>query len=133
MREYKFRVWWEQNESMIHSYELDKDDDYQGKREYMPWYFPIGFSGWEDDDFEIMQFTGRTDPNGKDIYDGDIVAPQGGYEAGECEHPGVVEWDNDDLQWVVKCYACRDIVTLADFDLGQVIGNKYENKELLHE
>ena len=71
----------------------------------------------------LMQFTGLTDKNGKEIYEGDIVRTTG--------------WpDGDPVYWVDGRFCVGQPSNLADF-LGsiaegcEIIGNIYENPELL--
>jgi uncharacterized phage protein (TIGR01671 family) len=81
-----------------------------------------------------MQFTGLHDKNGKEVWEGDIfVWKEVGVEIGM----GVVVYDDESASFRVKC---KDyyIDTLADTPgnwfphiLGEVIGNIYENPELL--
>lgn len=78
--------------------------------------------GWNDnwEQQEVMQFTGRTDKNGKDIYEGDIMMYSNGVKT-------EVEWSQNE----------RFGVNNDGYDFHcdrheyEVIGNIYENKELL--
>ena len=65
------------------------------------------------DDVELMQSTGLFDKNGVEIYEGDIVI-----DKMRVPLPMVVKWDNASFRMFGK-YNCT------------VIGNIYENKELL--
>lgn len=80
----------------------------------------------------IEQFTGLRDKNGKEIYEGDILADK-----------AVVEWFNR-LTWDGGCahpgYYCRhwseykedgDMSYHDDFEGVEVIGNIHDNPELL--
>lgn len=67
---------------------------------------------WFEGQFELMQFTGLHDRNGKEIYEGDIV---------KLYHDKLgVYWDKDG-HWS-HC---------GLLDLSEVIGNIHENPELL--
>lgn len=74
----------------------------------------------------IMQFTGLNDKNGKEIYEGDIT------------DEGVVEWSND-LTWEgggskhsgFYFAGERELDYHTSFDRCEVIGNIFENPELL--
>jgi len=77
--------------------------------------------GFATKDFEIMQYTGLKDKNGKKIYEGDILKTQGT----EPQYD-TVSW-NDNGYW--ECMGFKGkIIKELEFE---VIGNIYENPELL--
>ena len=75
-------------------------------------------------------FTGLTDKNGRRIFEGDIL---GGFlydEYPEHETVVVVEWHEN--MWVTRQGKCfPDLLEQGDFDCFKVIGNIYDNPELL--
>lgn len=78
----------------------------------------------ESEDVEIMQFTGLTDKNGKEIYERDIVR----YDTGNFGGTRAIEFRNG-------CFCiggpdCGFLIGEAELTL-EVIGNLYENPELL--
>lgn len=78
----------------------------------------------------VGQYTNATDKNGKEIYDGDITID--GYGT-------VTVIENDGFQWLERIVRLRDrhiskeilIMTKANAFRCEVIGNIYENPELL--
>ncbi len=74
-----------------------------------------------------MQYTGLEDKNGKEIYEGDILKDQRGQF-------GVVFYSNNLAAYQVN-WKMDDGSYMTDscLDYGKVVGNKYENKELLKE
>lgn len=64
-----YRAWDTKSERMIYSYVPTE----QGKREFYPLAFGIGFSHWSQDDLVIMRGTGIKDVTGKEIFIQDNV------------------------------------------------------------
>lgn len=91
------------------------------------------------DDHTIGQFTGLHDKNGKDIYEGDIVLYEDwemAYESGENDsfiNKGIIEYIESNCCFNVTERQTIDIadVLYEDNETLEVIGNIYENSELL--
>jgi uncharacterized phage protein (TIGR01671 family) len=86
---------------------------------------------FEDKDLVQMQFIGLKDKNGKEIYDGDIYNEHG--------YRWIVAWDPRG-GWAIKAekgmnnepFERNAFVQDNALKGGEVIGNIYENPELLH-
>jgi uncharacterized phage protein (TIGR01671 family) len=82
----------------------------------------------------IMQSTGLLDKNGIEIFEGDIVAYKfcGGAEDDNiCDFKSVVKFENGAFRPIPEEYECDDsYYSWKRFDF-EVIGNIYQNKELL--
>jgi YopX protein. len=78
-------------------------------------------------DYSVMQFTGLTDKNGKEIYEGDVLKRYG--------EIAVVEWNNDQCGFMPLNnynHCCgREGDWSGDGGDIEVVGNIYENPELL--
>ena len=92
------------------------------------------------DDMVILQSTGLCDKNGKEIFEGDILVADGypHFDYGKPNYRSVVEWCFAGFHVVLRCVnpKKRGISDGINEPLeygGQfeVIGNIYENKELL--
>ena len=109
MREIKFRAWFRENNEMIYS-------------GVMP-----DFRFWKcaayDDTTPIMQFTGLKYKNGKEIYEGDIVKHHNGIK--------VVEYHEESVSFQMDLYDHVLDQEVCNYDDVDVIGNIYENPELL--
>ena len=123
MKEYKFRIY-----SFVSKYFI-YFDVYEG--------VPQGIAGGVS---EPQQYTGLNDINGKEVYDGDLVelhTAANDHAIGvKGNHCGLYEvyWD--------RCYKLKTIKPnwffvptfegpAADYNIMKVVGNIFENKELL--
>jgi len=105
MRPIKFRAWHKKLKAMFPNVAVKEKDILYDTR----WY--------RKDDVIIMQYTGLKDKNGREIYEGDIVVnPVLGTQ--------VVEWNNELTGFLLFC--------MTDAEEWEVIGNIFENKELLN-
>ena len=119
MREIKFRAWYKEDKVMSRRFTLENLQCGQGVL----------------DDFnkmEIMQFTGLLDKNAKEIYEGDIIKHQDEGERFE------VYWSDINVSFKIIPISDKDInqeledITFCENSKEfEVIGNIYENKDLL--
>jgi len=107
-RTIKFRAWDKKNKAWVFS------DHLPG----LAWFFDLIEKG----DYELMQFIGLKDKNGKEIYEGDII---------QCEQLILtVEWSD-----FYACFAFmqdnRKSIDVGNASMYEIIGNIYENENLL--
>lgn len=89
----------------------------------------------ENDNLVWMQFTGLLDKNGKEIYEGDIFPCLYAFD-GCTDHVMVVEYNEPRAgffpRWdYSKCHQKGVQKTMHDLSSLEIIGNIYENPELL--
>ncbi|MDC4245698.1 YopX family protein [Clostridium perfringens] len=154
-REIKFRVWEPLNKNM-HSLNFAL---YENKGHVNHWVLPLNHQCCSDKNYtimnlnnvEIMQYTGLKDKNGKEIFEGDILERKFkglGYELGDRtlvswgEYRYVHIWkmeferelkNNKDLGRWFKSRKIAELDLDAHIEDFEVIGNIYENPELLSE
>ena len=112
MRELKFRVW----------------NSRQNNFEYFPLHnIVVSENLLASYSYPVQQYTGFTDRNGKDVYEGDI------FRSGAYKKWSAVEFI--DGKFVVALMGARvyDLCELFEEDYAkpEVIGNIFENKDLL--
>lgn len=125
MREIKFRAWDKKRKIMIGSAYPDANWDYNKDE----WYADIAYmelTGIENissnGNYVVMQYTGLHDKNGKEIYEGDIVAfPTFRY---------VVSWNDKYAGWEPWVVFVEGQDNIVECDPLEVIGNIYENPKL---
>ena len=133
MREIKFRAWLKEDRKMEDIKTIDFTDKTircLKKNEFINAYLLRRVSF---DDVELMQYTGVKDKNGKEIYEGDIVLIKL-YETSTW-HKTVVGFKKgafiaDLIDKEDYVYIFHHGFTGDDFE---IIGNVYENKNLLEE
>lgn len=120
MRELKFRAWYKPEKKMIYNIQNEFEERIE-----------LGMDCFSDylknDDFIVNQFTGRTDKEGKEIYEDDILLIIGqGYFR--------VTWDRNNCKFYLL--PLEDYLDEMPLDRSweidyEVEGNIYENKDLL--
>ena len=129
-REIKFRAWNIQQRRMLNNfYGLVNQLGYDGicvLTKDVKSYCPDPHL-YPPDENIIMQYTGLKDKNGKDIYEGDIV--NGGMFNGVYCY-GKIIFDGGHF-YAVSIFP-RTEGTSTDFNFFEVIGNIYENPELIN-
>jgi uncharacterized phage protein (TIGR01671 family) len=123
MREIKFRAYIKEIKSMQGVLEVYCDggalcDDYE---------YPLS-----SDDIHLMQFTGLKDKNGVDVYSGDVI--KGKFYLGGMLKRFIGAVDVN-LPYItvkgVNQYSWKICQSISDVKLFEVIGNIYENPELI--
>jgi uncharacterized phage protein (TIGR01671 family) len=118
-----YRVWHKIEKRFVdlRSIDFELDDigyDCQGEAHY--------YDVAKFDEIVFQQFTGLKDPEGIDIYEGDIVR----YELDGTVYTQTVGWGNNGWEMIdTRLYSTPLITNLPNFE---VIGNIFENSELLN-
>lgn len=141
-REIKFRAW--TGEEMIY-FGNGMKHRYDFENGYVFAFSGEEYSGFslhemfdDESEFEVMQYTGLKDKNSKEIYEGDIISirPRG------ANYPinYVVVFNHDELGFRIR-FIDRYInnesgfydekIKESSYDVFEVIGNIYQNRELL--
>ncbi len=141
MRELKLRAWHIEDRFMFIPRRIDFPHfmigdpakwevwyQYEDSDDSTPEHFPLEDISFYGDELELMQYTGLKDKNGKEIYEGDVIALDGGGEL-----------YNFSVEFEDGCFGIRtngkDFAELKyyidmSFVDAEIIGNIYENPEL---
>jgi uncharacterized phage protein (TIGR01671 family) len=129
MREIKFRVWDNDIKKMIYSFNYE---NIMGKQ----WAGNGAIQHEVDGEvIVIMQYTGLKDKNGKEIYEGDLFNCI--YKSDGCNHKWQVVYYEEYTSFRLKRIGkiCQQLAVdqkVSDVARYEVIGNIYENSELLN-
>jgi len=89
------------------------------------WLYSTDQKSWRPEEIKHRtkdQYTGLHDKNGKEIYEGDILE----------YHDGTGVRDRDKVEWLIDGWYCaQPMHTLFLHKYWEIIGNIYENPELL--
>lgn len=122
-REIKFRAWLPSWEEMDYAHEKsDVEWSWRDNKFVLEIYHDDGFC-WGMQEFEnvkIMQYTGLTDKNGKEIYEGDVIKYESVY--------GDIGTKKVDFE---EGMFCVSHLALAQLSSIEILGNIYENPELI--
>ena len=126
MRESKFRAWDKELHKMFYS---DAEQFDNGLAFLIDGHF-------DDEEPAWMQYTGLKDENGKGIYEGDIVeavySVDGCHEDTEDEY-GVIQWCDKKCGFNLFFKSQQESYSISYYVAFIVIGNIYENTELLEQ
>lgn len=119
MREIKFRAWKPETKKMFHDFDQNIKEVPLGKSIHL-FVYETGLHYKT-----LMQYTGLKDKNGKEIYEGDVLQTRSGI--------GYMVFDN--CGYAIKSPGSEavDYEFSAFYLECEIIGNMYENPELLNQ
>ncbi|MGT2852832.1 YopX family protein [Streptococcus pasteurianus] len=131
----KFRAWLKDEQRMIESYDTLAIDYENEEIVTQKVYFERGLAierdihSYDFDDVNLMQLTGLTDKNGKEIFDGDVLKTYDGELAKVVWNKYLGCWEAEFLSEIVDLSEVADIK--SNRSDCEIFGNIYENPELL--
>lgn len=130
MREIKFRAWEKEihEDGEVYGGEMYYSEECDGKRR-------AGFtikadSAYSNEQFVWMQYTGLKDSQGKEIYEGDVVKIHH-EKYKNSKDMAVIEWQDRCGRFIANRKNMAEDCTMTMSEYFEVIGNIYENKDLL--
>lgn len=126
MREIIFRTWCKRTGKFIDNCVLFGSDGVAIDEDLLDWSFD-----WEPD-IELMQYTGLSDKNGKNIYEGDLLKNKSGRIAVVIWHDLAAQFDCE-VVVIASGDNCDGFKNIHWGRYIEVIGNIYENPELIKE
>ena len=129
MREIKFRAWLKEDKKMVDVSLMSFSEEWIGFHIYYEEEKKekIEFSDFDGDEIELMQYTNLKDKNGKEIYEGDIVILNDAEEENKC----IVKYKYG--SYILVDGDLREDLSNVEDKFLEVVGNIYENKDLLEE
>lgn len=118
MREFKFRAW--DKDKMLYSDLENRELEYER--------VSLFYQGIDQSEI-VMQFTGLSDKNGYDIYEGDIV--QDAEVAYEVTFGEAITGDCESWGFRLSGESGHGPLSKSDCPYLEIIGTRYENPELL--
>ena len=129
MRETKFRAYHKERKEMFEIASIDFEEKKAALSNGTIKLLNVDFK-----QFELLQYTGLKDKNGKEIYEGDIIKYKFPYDR-RLKHISPVKFLETEASFGIKDRYGNKIplYTISANNYFEVIGNIYENKNLLEE
>lgn len=143
MREIKFRAWSIKENRVVRLAQSLGSDTYLSMNNHSWGVFEDGNGVCTCNKLTgdiLMQYTGLNDKNGKEIYEGDIVKVEkyiGEVKFGRYTYSACDEYGCDRYGYYIDCET-KGYIKSSGIDIGcciydcEVVGNIYENQELLN-
>jgi len=129
-REIKFRAWDKNRKIMFDEYTEGMTIEFLNLGGFIVRAGENAENVGDESQFELMQFTNLKDKNGKEIYEGDIVKTFCGQEGGSGKYQfDVVEFECGSFE-LKPSYENFGMASINNY--FEIIGNIYENKDLLN-
>ena len=129
MRETKFRAYHKERKEMFEIASIDFEEKKAALSNGI-----IKLLNVDSKQFELLQYTGLKDKNGKEIYEGDIIKYKFPYDK-RIKHISPVKFLETKASFGIKDRYGNEIplYTISAKNYFEVIGNIYENKNLSEE